>query len=412
MSAAVPVMWWNNTVVADATPEPVRTLLPQDGDSVLGFCAFVEALTPTPKSIKVFYHSPNLEHLPTTCPKGSRQTIQKALSPRFSALADPTTAWAAHRIRTNAAGTTTLLYIEEEPRLARVRAALDDRGIVLEGVFPLLVLLEATAPASRLDKPIIALLHTDEAAAVYWRTAEGDRHAVFFDGPTTRERAIRELVTGFSVFKTAPIFTVINAGSAPVDLGSISQKPGKTFSSGEFLSYARLLGPREVCNFLPPQSLFTADHVCYAVALILFVIAATGAGTYVAAVRAARANLSLQRAEENQLTAENARLRENKARIQAVNAVLNEIVIARPVKRRILEALNRSRPTQISIRAVALNESTWTVTGFAHEGVGVEKGPYQAFLSNFGKSDGWTVGPDSKSAVIKEPDFTLNGTIP
>jgi hypothetical protein len=412
MPASIPVLWWNNTVIAGATPELARTLLPQDGDSVLGFCAFVEALTPTPKAIKVFYHSPNLEHLPTTCPKGSRQTIQKALSPRFSALADPMAAWAVHRIRTNAAGTTTLLYIEEEPRLGRVRAALDDRGIVLEAAFPLLVLLEATSPASRLDKPIIALLHTDEAAAVYWRTAEGDRHAAFFDGPTTRERAIRELVTGFSVFKSAPVFTVVNAGSAPVDLGAISQKPGKTFSADEFLSNARALGSREVCNFLPPQSLFTAYHLCFAVALILFFIAATAAGTYLVAVRAAQANLALQRAEERQLAADNTRLRENKAHIDAVNAVLSEIVIAHPVKRKFLEALNRSRPTQISIRAVTLNESTWSVTGFAHEGIGVEKGPYQAFLSNFGKNDGWTVGPDSKSAVIKEPDFTLNGTIP
>jgi len=412
MTPPLPILWWNNTVVAGTAPDPARTLLPPDGDSVLAFCAFIEALKPTPKVIRIFYHAANLEYLPTTCPKGTRQTIQKALSPRFSALADPTTAWAAHRIRTNSAGTTTLLYIEEEPRLARVRAALDDRGIVLEGAFPLLVLLEATAPAGRLDKPILALLHTDEAAAVYWRTAEGDRHAAFFDGPTTRERAIREMVTGFSVFKTPPAFLVVNAGSAPIDLAAIPHKPTKTYSAVEFLAHARELGVREVCNFLPPHSLFTTDHLCYAVALVLFFIAATAAGTYVAAVRAAQANLALQHAEERQLGEENRQLRDNKAHIEAVSAVLGEVVIAHPVKRRFLEALNRARPTQISIRAVSLNESTWTVTGFAHEGLGVEKGPYQAFLANFEKNDGWSVGPDSRGTVVKEPEFTLNGTIP
>jgi hypothetical protein len=412
MAAAIPILWWNNTVIAGTGPDPVRTLLSSDGDSVLGFCAFVEALNPVPKAIRMFYHSPNLEHLPTTCPKGTRQTIQKALSPRFSALADPTAAWAAHRIRTNSAGTTTLLYIEEEPRLARVRAALDDRGILLEAVFPLLVLLEATPPGNRLDKPVIALLHTDEAAAVYWRTAEGDRHAAFFDGPTTRERAGREMVTGFSVFKMPPAFVLVNAGTAPMDLTSTPAKPGKTYTAAEFLSHARQLGPREVCNFLPPHSLFTSDHLCYAVALILFFAAATAAGTYLAAVRAAQANLALQRAEEKQLAEENGRLRENKTHIEAVNAVINEVVIARPVKRTFLEALNRARPMQISIRAVTLNESTWSVTGFAHEGLGAEKGPYQAFLSNFSKSDAWSIGPDSKAALLKQPDFTLNGTIP
>ena len=134
MPSPLPILWWNNTVIAAGSPEPARTTLAQDADSVLAFCAFVEGLGS--KAIRLFYYSPDLEHLTTTCPKGSRQTIRKALSPRFSSLADPTTAWAAHKVRTNAAGTTTLLYIEPAARLARVRAALDDRGILLEAVFP------------------------------------------------------------------------------------------------------------------------------------------------------------------------------------------------------------------------------------------------------------------------------------
>src|SRR4051812_35728546 len=109
MTPPLSVLCWNNTVVAGTAPETARALLPPDGDSVLAFCAFIEGLKPPPKVIRIFYHAANLEHLPTTCPKGTRQTIQKALSPRFSALADPTTAWAAHRVRTNSAGTTTLL---------------------------------------------------------------------------------------------------------------------------------------------------------------------------------------------------------------------------------------------------------------------------------------------------------------
>jgi hypothetical protein len=410
MPQALPILWWNNTVIAAGSPEPARVTLAQDGDSVLAFCAFVEGLAP--KAVRLFYYSPDLEHLTTTCPKGSRQTIRKALSPRFSALADPTTAWAAHKVRTNAAGTTTILYIEPAARLARVRAALDDRGIVLEAVFPLLALLEEVPPASQLDKPVIAFLHADESAAVYWRTPEGDRHALFFDGPTARERAIRELVTAFSIFRAAPIFTVVDAGSAPIDLEAIAQKPAKVLSAAEFLAHAGALQPGEVSNFLPPGRLFTSDRICHAAALVLLIAAAAMTGTYLTTLHAAQANLALQRTEAATLESENTRLRANKARLDATGAVLDEATVASPVKLRFLEALNRARPAQISIRSVVMNESTWTVVGTAHEGVGLEKGPYQSFIANFSKGDGWTVGPDSRAAVLKEPDFTLNGTIP
>ena len=410
MAGPLPILWWNNTVIAADSPEPARTTLAQDGDSVLAFCSFVEGLGP--KAIRLFYYSPDLEHLTTTCPKGNRQTIRKALSPRFSALTDPTTAWAAHKVRTNAAGTTTLLYIEPAARIARVRAALDDRGIVLEAVFPLLSLLEEAPPANQLDKPVIAFLQADEAAAVYWRTPEGDRHALFFDGPTARERAIRELVTAFSIFRAAPIFAVVNAASTPIDPETISQKPAKIFSAGEFLAHAGALQAGDVSNFLPPERLFTSDRICHAAALVLLVTGATMIGTYLTALHAAQANLTLQRSEAAALEGQNARLRANKARIDAIEAVLSETTVASPVKLRFLETLNRSRPAQISIRTVILNDSTWSVAATAHEGVGQEKGPYQSFLANFTKGDGWTINPESRIATLKDADFTLNGTIP
>jgi hypothetical protein len=410
MPSPLPILWWNNTVIAAGSPEPARTTLAQDGDSVLAFCAFVEGLGS--KAIRIFYYSPDLEHLTTTCPKGSRQTIRKALSPRFSALADPTTAWAAHKIRTNGAGTTTLLYIEPEGRLARVCAALDDRGILLEAVFPLLALLEEAPPANQLDKPVIAFLQADEAAAVYWRTPEGDRHALFFDGPTARERGIRELVTAFSIFRAAPIFAVVNAGSAAIDLETIPQKPAKVFSAGEFLGHAGALQAGEVSNFLPPERLFTADRICHLAALVLLIAGAAMIGAYLTAVRTAQANLALQRTEAAALESQNARLQANKARLDATQAVLSEAVVASPIKLRFLETLNRARPAPISIRSVVLNDSTWTVAGTAHEGVGLEKGPYQSFLANFAKGNGWTISPDSRTAALKDPDFTLNGTIP
>lgn len=406
----LPIIWWNSTVIVAGSPQPVRATLPKEGDDILAFCAFAEGLGA--KAIRLCYHSPHLEHLTTTCPKGSRETIRKALSPRFPALADPTTAWAAHRIRTGAAGTTTLLYIEPAPRLARMRAALEERGIFLEAAFPLLALLEVSPPASQLDSSVIALLQADEAAAVYWRTPEGDRHALFFDGPTARDRATHELVTAFSIFRTAPIFAVVDMGSVSADLAALEPKPAKVFTPEEFLGHAEALSAAEVSNFLPPAGLFTADRICQAAALLLFFIAAVTCGTYLVSLRAARTSLAIQRSEAAGLEKDSAHLQANRTRIEATDAVLAAAVVARPVKLQFLEALNRARPASISIRSVVLNEATWSVAGKAHEGVGLEKGPYQSFLANFSKRGAWTINTDSEAAVLKEPDFALNGTIP
>lgn len=412
MRAAVPILYWNQTVIAGVGDAPARALLPHEGDSVAAFCDFVAGLEPSVKAVRLLYHASGLEPVPAPCPRGSRKMIQKVLSSRFTAIADPLTAWAAHRVRSNAAGTTTLLYIEEEPRLSRLRSGLDERGITLEAAFPLLTVFEAGPLISPLHKPVIGLLHTDEAAAVFWRTSEGDRHAAFFDGQTTRDRAIRELVTGFSIFKTPPLFVVVNAGSAPIDLASLSQRPGLTLTVAEFLKQASSLSPEEPCNFLPPPRLFSVDRICRAAALVLFAAGFAVAATYALGVREVRANLALQQSKVRQLETSNARLRDNRQRIEAADAVLGEIAIARPVKRRFLETLGHARPISINVRAVTLNKATWSVTGIAHNAVGADKGSYQAFVENFGHNAGWSLGSGNKGAAPLGTEFVLNGTFP
>lgn len=409
MEKSIPVLWWNRTVV---TADGRAHTLPADGDSVLNFCAF--ATTLNAPALRIFYASATLEHFSTPCPKGTRATLQRALSPRYPALDNPLIAWAAHTVRVHASGASTLLYIEQQPQLARLRAALEERGIALEAVFPLLVLVEAAPPMNERDKPTLAVLHTDEAAAVYWTTPGADRHAAFFDGPTARERMLEELVTGFSAFegKTTPVFTVVNLGTAPVDLTGVAQPPAKLLSAAEFLAHADRVSARDVHNLLPLQPRWSLDHLCHAAALGFFLGTLALAGNYLVTLRAAQADVALQHSQEHALAEENARLRANQIRIAQSAASLAEVAIARPVKRQFLEALNRARPPQISIRSVSLNETTWTITAYAHEGVNAEKGPYQSFLAAFEKSGGWTIARESRKPAINQPEFSLSGTIP
>ena len=419
MRDTVTVLWWNTTVVALVGGESHTTSIPAGGDLLLAFCGFVEGLAPTPKSIRLIYHAPDLEHFSTPCPKGSRAVIRKALSPRYAALANPTTTWGAHKIRTNDGGSSTLLYIEEQPRLAKLRAALDDRGIALEAVFPVLALVEANPPTDQLDKPkaAIALLHTDDAAAVFWTTPNGDRHAAFFHGDSARDRVINELFTGLSAFdaKVPPAFSVIQLGTKPLSLADhvLPFKPTVTVTVEDFLSNADKLKRSDLANLLPPPSAFSTDTLAYAAALLFFCSALGIGGKYLADIRAIRADLELQRSQEQQLLSSVQHLTENRDRITTIQKVLDEAAPAKPVKARFLDTLGRTRPVPITVRSVSLAENYWTVTAVAHEGVGLEKGPYQSFVDAFAKSSGgWTINPESRSPVIRQTEFTLTGTIP
>jgi hypothetical protein len=416
MSANISVLWWDNTLVAaNSEGEPASLLLPLDGDALQAFCSFIEGLTPTPKIIRLFYAAPTLNYVVARCPpKATRTVMRDVLKTNYPVLENPDTAWAVHKV-SNPKATSTVLYIEQEPpRLQRLRAMLAGRGINLIAAFPLLTLVEETPQFSEATKPTLALLHTAEACAVFWTNATGERHAAFFQGETAIKRATTEVQNGFSIFEgqTVSSFIVINAGGPPFDTAELPQKPAKVYSTGEFLQLGNEISPRELSNLLPPPSRLSSNYLCSAAAIILFGLAALNGLNYMAAVRAAQADLALQKAQEQQLTTEISTLQSNKTHIDQMQAMLNEVAPPSTVKSSFLDALGHGRPLQITFHSATVNESTWTVTGTIHEGIGVEKGPFEAFIRQFSKAGPWTLGPDSQATVLKMPDFTLNGTFP
>lgn len=414
MRTAVPIIWWNHTVIVTVEGRALARQLPEGSDSAETFTDFVRALEPAPRSIRIFYHSPALEHFSSPCPNGSRRTIQRALSHRTPILDDPDTVWAAHAVGTVPGGNT-LLYVEPDRRLPKIRAVLEKEGIRVEAALPLLVLIEEASGKKESGKARVVLATSDSAAAVFWVTAAGDRHAAFFDGPTARERISRELVEGFSIFKTHPSFLGIHCGSKPFDLnrwveGGTPQKPSEIVTVDELLVEASAIGRHEVCNFLPTANRLTGDHLCHAAALALLFAATVSGATYLSGVRAARANVAAQLAEEQRLGREIEHLRMNQEAMTSDQAVIAEAGSAPALKLRFLEALNRARPIQISIESAVLNESSWTVVGRVHEGAGLDKGPFQSFLAALQKDSRWAIASDLHAPSAQDPEFMLSGT--
>jgi hypothetical protein len=418
--ASTPVLWWDNTIVAAASiTHPMSTVLPSDGDSIYAFCGFLEGLSPTPKAIRLIYTASTLETVTTPCPKtGDRNLMQKVLGPKFEAIKNPGTAWAAHKPRTTGSGAATVLYIEQQPRLQRLRSVLQDRGIELEAAFPLTSLIDL-APEAVVAKPLIALLHSDEGAAVAWTTPEGDRHTAFFRGENAGERTMQELATGFAAFagKAEPVFIAVNASSQPMDEAVLPRKPNKYYNVAEFIALNGRLTPRDLLNLLPPPPSLTIDTAIFAVVLVVAGIALFQGFGYLSALHTARTSRRAQESQEAQLAKDNERFGANKAQFDRQQAVLDECQIAPQVKTKFIEAVGRARPQQITIRSMTLNEQSWSIAGTLHQGAAAKPSPLDAFISQLGQNASWTINAGDKPAVPKQTpgsdqrpvEFTITG---
>ncbi|MFI5337727.1 MAG: hypothetical protein ACHQ5A_13140, partial [Opitutales bacterium] len=385
------------------------------GDSVPAVCAFLEGLSPIPRAVRLFYQGPSLESVPTACPqKAGRRMLRQVLGSKFPALSVPTTAWAAHPPQTHGPGATTLLYLAQNAFLVQLQAALASRQIRLEAVYPLFVLVE-TEPVFRPEgTPAMAVLHGSHGMGIFWLSPSGDRHAAFFTGPTAGERLQQSIATGLSIFegRGRPPLLVINASSSPLDQGLLPQPALQQISIGDFLASAGHRPLPDLANLLPAPPRLWPALIAHTVALLLFLLTLLLGQHYLSACHQARVNLAYQQAQLQALTAEVAHLETNQAGIEKSEAFLAELSGGSRSKARFLGALGRLRPPQLTLSAVTLNESSWTLRGVLHEGTNDEHGPYAAFHRAFFKEGEWLPGPDSRNPRLATAEFTLSGTFP
>lgn len=417
MSDAAIIVWWNQTAIAAGGESPASVRLAADEEGLLALCDFIAELPERPKAVRLFCHSSSVEHLSTACPRGTRKVIGTALSHRIPALQEEGVMWAAHDVRPGPDGTATLIYVEPNDRLRRLQQMLAERGIHLEAAFPLLCLVEECALAADRAQPRIAVVAAGAESAVFWVTPAGERHATFFDGATASERTKRELVDGFAIFKKQPRFTVISANPddsklADTIAAEAPHEPDRIAPLSELVASARSLSPKILGNYLPPGPPFTLNHLCYAAAVGFIFAGVLCLSSYRNTVRALHAAQQAQQEDLSHVQFRINRLRENKTHIDDMNAVLREAILAPPTKLLFLEALNRARPPQITIRSLNLGENSWVVTAVIHDGANLDKGPAPSFVASLRKDGSWTISTDHVLPTLNGQEFTISGTFP
>lgn len=410
MSQPTTVLWWRQLAIALTDSGPVSVDLENAPDSILAVASFLQELAPAPKTIRLVYEAQDLEHVFTTCPKAARETLRKTLAPNFPALGAPTATWAAQRITTSETGNTTIIHIDRNGHVARLRSALEERGIRIVNAHALPSLLDCTDATSR-PGACVALIATDNDALVYWQTSDGQRHLSNFPGAEGREHAIADLYSAFSLHPhgTAVPFLVVNHGDNPIALDTVPAKPTANLTLADFLEATPKLAKNELANLFPPSAPVSADTVALLASCIFLMAAAACAISYFGDLTEARNNKDRQRQEEQKITKLIESATATKTAIEKINGELAVYAAPRPLKVKFLSFLSRSRPQQVTLRSVNFDGNHWTITGILHQGVGVDKGPFQTWLAAFDASTEWGLDPTQNRAADSAL-FTLNGT--
>jgi hypothetical protein len=369
-------------------------------------------MEPKPSAIRILYGSPTLNQRVTTCTKGSREDVRQGLVENFGALSRPETAWATHKIHLRAGGTEagTIVYMEESDTLAILRSMLEEIGVRLEGVFPILTALEALPAIGNRPVPVVALLRAGFGAIVFWATAAGYRNVRVFQSEVSEADLNAELTDAFAAIeeKERLSFLVLDVTGAPLPLDGFGVSP-KEIKIDDLLKTAETLEARGLSNLLPPSRKVRPDLILYALGALLFIGGLIGWGSYETQLHRNESDIAAQKQEAARIASENDRFLANMRRIEKAEAVLDEASVAPPKKLKFLHALNSARPVAISIRSVTMTERKWVVSGYIHEGFQDPTGPFRTFLKNLAEGNDWELSAETKATVQKTQDFTITG---
>jgi hypothetical protein len=302
MSAAVPVLLWNNSVATLGSPlTPLRESRDR-GDGLRAFRESIEQMEPQPAAIRILYASPSLSQVTTTCTKGSRADVRDGLSADYPVLSKPETSWAAHKVLMQPGGgeASTILYIEESDSLPLLRAMLEEINVRLEGVFPILTALEALPAIGNKPQGAVALLHSDAGGMVYSATSGGDRIVHVFQTAASGKEISEKLADAFAASPADKHgnFLVLDVSSTPLTMeGGDGVKP-KEITLDDLLNATTTLDAKGLSNLLPPTSRVSVDLILYAASVVVLIFAVLGWHNYVSELQASESNLAAQKAEQ------------------------------------------------------------------------------------------------------------------
>jgi hypothetical protein len=402
-------LFWDRTLVVTAGGHTVSETLAADANAASALLRQLAALPGQPSTVRIIYQPRDLLMQAVETPLGSRAKIRKALSHDNPAIANDLVMWSCQRLAPNGKkGGITLLNMEKASRLGALLSDLALARVQVDGVFPLLTLLERLQAAHNPGRSVV-IAHTGNSALLYSRDDAGVRTtAAFYEDA---EALALEYFSGTSITPglSAPAVEIIHTTPEPWPFATyLTEAPG-AFPLETFLAEALRIPSSDLSNFAPPSLLPSLNTCAIAAGIIMLAAAAFVAGSHELSVRRLTADLVLKQKHQKELQLELNARQQRHAIIQKAATFTSDLGATPTGLTTLLRTLESTLPREITMTGLRVSDRDFTLEFIAH--VASEKtGPYFTFYDALStKENPWRLTTPKPPSGVVAGNFTLTG---
>ena len=383
----VVILWWNTEIriltregtigarTLEGREDPVAAL-----SQLLGKC-------PGTDRVRVVYHPANIDVLPLPCPNTSRSRLKGIFSGEHRALNLPHAVWSVEEVRRNldGGGYNTILYIDNRSRMPQLTEALATQGIVVEGIWPLQTLIEASPPCSTADFGFISVLMVGNQSAISCVRPNGGRYLRLQDGPESPRHAAADLNAALSFFDGAALPVGLLVVESEAHAGVLREAAGELSLTAttlpDLLANARLLKPGGFSDFLQRGRIPmpTVPELAVLLAAALLAGSAWFSLSRYENERSWHRRLDALRAEHAQLERLVDSRRAVKDRIDRLNQAIGACEVEPQRHYELLLAVARAIPPELSLQSFITEGDRVEFKGRMFEDAGNSDGPLARF---------------------------------
>jgi hypothetical protein len=394
MDSAV-ILWWDAEIRLRAPNGTVLTrTVGEREDQIEAILELVDRSERITAS-RIIYHPASLDVHAVACPPVSRARLRAVLAAEYPALNLPHAVWSAEppRRSLDGSGHTTVLYLDNRSRLRRLVEGLGKRGITVDGVWPLLSLVENTPPCN--EGEFLAVIAIGGRSLVACASPTGSRYFRLQTANEFEEKAASDVNAALSLFDGAalpPGLLLIEQETSAARLRETVKELALTeITITEFLATANRLKRGSFSDFLPQTPFFARPAVLARIAAVAGFLLMLGSAWHVydsgEANELAHRQMTAYRAEHAELERLVETHRAAKARIDGLARELSLVEFGPPLQGRLLLALARATPPTISLESVSITGSDFVIKGRILEGAASIPPPLTVFIQTLAASN-------------------------
>jgi len=399
---------WDKLLLLSCDGKTQSALLGAPDDAGDALLRLLSAAPLKPTAVRLIYQPADLVSEPVDVPLASRSKIKKTLAHDYPALFHNLAPWSCQTLLPgDTLGAQTLLNFEKSPRLSGLLGKITAAGFALDGVFPLLTLLERLPAASAPARSVV-IAHTESVCLIYTREASGIRTTASFYSDAESLGLDYFCNSSMAAGLSTPIVEIVYLAPHPWSFDTYTAPTIPTAHKLDaFLAQAWQIPPADFSNFAPASPLPSPSKVAVGLGACLLACALFIAARHELIFRQRAADLSQKHKRHAELSAELAQRQERAAVIKKADTFLADVGSSPAGFSDLLRLLEAKLPREITLTGIKIQERDFTLDFTVH--VSSEKnGPLFAFVDALASHPAWTL-TTPKPASANAGAFSLSG---